>query len=83
FSTPSSVTHEAYAFWSGAHAHRGRAAGERIQIDTSHEALVRGRLCEDAQWRQIVTVLDAMAGGCDLVDIDELRREYSAEEVAN
>ncbi|MBO7903766.1 terminase large subunit domain-containing protein, partial [Burkholderia pseudomallei] len=28
FSTPSSVTHEAYAFWSGAHANRGRAAGE-------------------------------------------------------
>ncbi|VBC50422.1 bacteriophage terminase, ATPase subunit [Burkholderia pseudomallei] len=83
FSTPSSVTHEAYAFWSGAHANRGRAAGERIQIDTSHEALVRGMLCEDAQWRQIVTVLDAMAGGCNLFDIDELRREYSAEEFAN
>ncbi|MBF3543502.1 hypothetical protein ISG10_38300, partial [Burkholderia pseudomallei] len=38
----------------------------------------RGMLCEDAQWRQIVTVLDAMAGGCDLFDIDELRREYIA-----
>ncbi|KVC82478.1 terminase [Burkholderia ubonensis] len=83
FSTPSSVTHEAFAFWSGAHANRGRAAGDRIQIDTSHEALVRGMLCEDAQWRQIVTILDAMAGGCDLFDIDELRREYSAEEFAN
>ncbi|UEB99934.1 terminase ATPase subunit family protein [Burkholderia vietnamiensis] len=83
FSTPSSITHEAYAFWSGAHANRGRAAGDRIQIDTSHEALVRGKLGQDAQWRQIVTILDAMAGGCDLFDIDELRREYSAEEFAN
>ena len=83
FSTPSSITHEAHSFWSGAHANRGRAPGDRIEIDTSHEALVRGMLCPDAQWRQIVTILDAMAGGCDLFDIDELRREYSAEEFAN
>ncbi|MGN4070543.1 terminase ATPase subunit family protein [Burkholderia gladioli] len=83
FSTPSSLTHEAFAFWSGAHANRGRAAGDRIEIDTSHEALVRGMLGKDAQWRQIVTILDAMAGGCDLFDIDELRREYSADEFAN
>jgi uncharacterized protein YjcR len=83
FSTPSSITHEAYSFWSGAHANRGRARGDRIEIDTSHDALVRGMLCPDAQWRQIVTILDAMTGGCDLFDIDELRREYSAEEFAN
>lgn len=83
FSTPSSITHEAHAFWSGAHANRGRAPGDQIEIDTSHEALASGKLCGDAQWRQIVTILDAMAGGCDLFDIDELRREYSVEEFAN
>ncbi len=42
-----------------------------------------GRPCEDAIWRQIVTVLDAADRGCDLFDIEELRRDYSAEEFAN
>ncbi|UNY41777.1 terminase large subunit [Burkholderia phage Menos] len=83
FSTPSSTTHEAYAFWSGADANRGRAPCDRIQIDTSHEALVRGMLGEDEQWRQIVTVLDAIEGGCDLFDLERLRRRYSAEAFAN
>ncbi|OXJ41014.1 terminase [Burkholderia sp. HI2714] len=83
FSTPSSTAHEAYAFWSGADANRGRAPGDRIQIDTSHEALVRGMLGEDEQWRQIVTVLDAIEGGCDLFDLERLRRRYSAEAFAN
>ncbi|APD36787.1 terminase ATPase subunit family protein [Burkholderia pseudomallei] len=83
FSTPSSITHEAYAFWSGAEANRGRALGERIQIDTSHEALARGMLCADEQWRQIVTVLDAIEGGCNLFDLERLRRRYSAEAFAN
>ncbi|WGS42170.1 terminase ATPase subunit family protein [Burkholderia sp. JSH-S8] len=83
FSTPSSITHEAYAFWSGAEVNRGRAPGDRIQIDTSHEALVRGMLCADEQWRQIVTVLDAMEGGCDLFDLERLRRRYSPDQFAN
>lgn len=42
-----------------------------------------GSRCEDAIWRQIVTVLDAAGRGCDLFDIEELRRDYSAEEFAN
>ncbi|WP_175772705.1 terminase ATPase subunit family protein [Paraburkholderia phenazinium] len=83
FSTPSSVSHEAYPFWSGAHANRGRPKDEHIHIDTSHAALAAGRLGGDAQWRQLVTVEDAVAGGCDLFDLAELRREYSAEEYAN
>lgn len=83
FSTPSSVGHEAYPFWSGAHANRGRPKEEHLHLDTGHAALACGRLCEDAQWRQLVTVEDAVAGGCSLFDLDELRREYSAEEYAN
>jgi hypothetical protein len=42
-----------------------------------------GALCPDRQWRQIVTVDDALAGGCDLFDIEELKLEYSANEYAN
>ena len=83
FSTPSSISHEAYPFWSGAHRNRGRAKTDHIHLDISHTALAGGRFCEDRQWRQIVTVEDAAAAGCTLFDLDELREEYSADEYAN
>ncbi|CAN0621067.1 conserved protein of unknown function [Burkholderia multivorans] len=83
FSTPSSITHEAYTFWTGDHYNRGRAKADHIHLDVTHGALADGRLCEDRQWRQIVTVEDAVAGGCNLFDLDELRLEYSADEYAN
>lgn len=83
FSTPSSINHEAYSFWSGDHANKGRATVDKVQIDVTHGALAGGRLCEDRQWRQIVTVEDAAAGGCNLFDLDELRLEYSPDEYAN
>ena len=80
FSTPSALSHDAYPFWSGSLFNKGRAKADRITMDTSHAALVNGLLCADGQWRQIVTVLDAMAGGCDLFDLEQLRLEYSADE---
>ncbi len=83
FSTPSSLTHEAYPFWSGALFNRGRVKAEQVQIDTSHAALARGVRSADGQWRQIVTVEDALAGGCDLFDLDQLRMEYAPPEFAN
>lgn len=83
FSTPSSITHDAYAFWNGDLFNRGRARDERVSIDITHNALKDGLLCGDGQWRQIVTVMDAIAGGCDLFDIDQLRQEYSPDEFAN
>lgn len=83
FSTPSAMSHEAYPFWTGDLFNKGRAAKDKVKVDVSHTALREGRLCEDFQWRQIVTVMDAIAGGCDLFDIEELRREYSPEEFLN
>lgn len=83
FSTPSSVTHEAHPFWTGALFNRGRPRDQRVEIDTSHYALKNGVLCPDGQWRQIVTVEDALAGGCNLFDIEQLRNEYSPDEFAN
>jgi Uncharacterized conserved protein len=80
FSTPSAITHDAYPFWTGAHYNRGRARADRVDIDISHAALAAGRLGGDGQWRQIVTVLDALAGGCDLFDLEQLRLEYSEDE---
>lgn len=83
FSTPSSIAHEAHPFWTGELFNKGRPADEKIKLDVSHAALKEGRLCEDGQWRQIVTVMDAVAGGCDLFDIDQLRMDYSPDEFAN
>lgn len=78
FSTPSSMAHEAYTFWTGERFNKGKPTDQQIKVDVSHEALQQGRLCEDRIWRQIVTILDAADRGCDLFDIDELRLEYDA-----
>ncbi|RCW99895.1 MULTISPECIES: terminase ATPase subunit family protein [Kosakonia] len=84
FSTPSSLGHGAYPFWSGDLFNRGRAsASERVDIDISHAALARGVACADGQWRQIVTIEDALAGGCTLFDLEALRRENSADDFRN
>lgn len=83
FSTPSSITHDAFPFWSGDLYNKGRKKEDRVSIDTSHAALVNGRRCGDGQWRQIVTVEDAVREGCDLFDLQQLRLEYSADEWAN
>jgi len=83
FSTPSSIGHEAYPFWNGAMFNKRRAKKDRVEFDVSHQALSSGQVCPDGQWRQIVTVEDAIAGGCDLFDLDQLRLEYSEDEFAN
>ena len=83
FSTPSSVIHEAHPFWTGALFNKGRSKADKVEVDFSHAALKHGMRCADGQWRQIVTVEDAAAGGCTLFDIAQLRREYAAAEYAN
>ncbi|WP_293937690.1 terminase large subunit domain-containing protein [Iodobacter sp.] len=82
FSTPSSLRHEAYPFWSGASLNCGEAKSEQMPLDVSYVALGKGRRCEDGQWRQIVTIEDAQAGGCNLfgLDLDQLRLEFSPDE---
>lgn len=83
FSTPSSIAHEAYPFWSGDAFNKNRPENERVCIDISHANLKNGLLCDDGQWRQIVTVLDALEGGCNLFNLDRLRLEYSVDEFNN
>lgn len=73
FSTPSSIQHAAYGFWSGERIKRK----DKIEVNIGHDRLAGGFTGEDKIWRQIVTILDAQAGGCDLFDLDELRLEYS------
>lgn len=84
FSTPSSLAHGAYAFWSGEQFNKGRSdKSERVDIDISHAALAKGVACPDGQWRQIVTIEDALAKGCTLFNIDTLKRENSVDEFRN
>ncbi|MEB0011848.1 terminase ATPase subunit family protein [Glaciimonas sp. Gout2] len=84
FSTPSSVTHQAYPFWCGDAFNKRRAVANQIAIDLSHKRLAAGFTGEDKIWRQIVTILDAERGGCNLFDIDELRNfEYSPDQFEN
>ncbi|BEL72438.1 MULTISPECIES: terminase ATPase subunit family protein [Serratia] len=84
FSTPSTLGHGAFAFWSGELFNRGRKhASERVEIDISHSALATGKLCPDGQWRQIVTIEDALRGGCNLFNLDVLKQENSAEDFRN
>jgi len=81
FSTPSIKTHGAYTLWSGDKFNEGKKT--KVEFDLSHAALKDGLLCQDKIWRNVVTVIDAQAKGCDLFDIDELRIEYSDSEFNN
>ena len=83
FSTPSSMTHQAYPFWSGERFNKRRPKDKQATFDLSHRRLSSGYIGEDRIWRQIVNILDAEAGGCDLFDIDELRFEYSPDQFDN
>ena len=84
FSTPSSTTHQAYPFWTGELFNKRRAKADQVNIDVSHGRLSSGFTGEDKIWRQIVTILDAERGGCNLFDIDELRNfEYSPDQFDN
>ncbi len=83
FSTPSSIAHQAHGYWTGERRNRRLRKADRVTIDTGHARLHAGVLCEDRVWRQIVTIEDAAARGCDLFDLDELRVEYAPDEFAN
>ena len=78
-STPSSILHEAYAFWTGTDSKRKLP----IEIDVSKVALKMPVKCADRKTRQIVTLDSAEAKGCDLFDRDDLLAEYGDEEYAN
>ncbi|BES69717.1 terminase ATPase subunit family protein [Marinobacter nanhaiticus D15-8W] len=81
FSTPSAMSHSAYPFWSmETFNKRQRAANEPDYNLPSRTELKGGVVCADGQWRQIITVHDAVKGGCDLFDIKQLRIEYNLDE---
>lgn len=83
FSTPSTKTHEAYGFWSGEEWNRRKSKDARREFDVSHRNLKNGAMMPDRSWCHIVTLQDAIDGGMELFDIDELRDECSDDEFRN
>ncbi|ANY90451.1 terminase large subunit domain-containing protein [Pseudomonas putida] len=76
FSTPSAVSHQAYPFWTG-EAFRNSKRGKPTASEWPGEAAyTQGALCPDGQWRKTITLDDAIAGGCDLFDVEQLQLEY-------
>ena len=77
FSTPSSKTHQGYPFWSGDEWRKGDPKRKGVEFPSFDELRDGGRECPDGQWRYVVTLEDAIAGGFNLADINELRERYN------
>ncbi len=76
-STPSAIFHEAYKLWSGANWQKRH---KQRQPWPSEMELKAGVACPDGWFRQIITLSDAIKGGCNLFDVKQLKLEYSPEE---
>lgn len=79
FSTPSAKTHQAYPFWTGEEWKRGSKKRSAIKFPDFDEMRNGGRLCLDGQWRYIITMEDAIAGGFNLASIEKLRNRYNTD----
>lgn len=75
FSTPSAVSHQAYPFWSGEKFRNSKRKKAKDPWPGAQQ-IAGGALCPDGQWRKVITILDAIAGGCDLFDLEQLQLEY-------
>lgn len=82
-STASSKTHAAYGYWSGSEMNKELPDDEKLVIDLDDNLLRGGHLGPDLIWRNRLTVYDAVAEGCNLIDIDILKKERSASSFAN
>ncbi|MGO4366658.1 terminase large subunit domain-containing protein [Pseudomonas sp. PAB10] len=75
FSTPSAVSHQAYPFWTGEKFRNSKRKNAKDPWPSAVQSAA-GSLCPDGQWRKVITILDAIAGGCDLFDLEQLQLEY-------
>ncbi|NDL64823.1 terminase large subunit domain-containing protein [Acerihabitans arboris] len=78
FSTPSAKTHDAYPFWTGkewAGKDKKRLAEKFPDFDEMRDG---GRMCPDGQWRYVITLADACAGGLSkYVTFQRIKDEHS------
>lgn len=78
FSTPSSTRHSAYQFWNGDDWRGKDAKRKNIPFPSIKEMRDGGRECPDGQWRYVITIDDALAGGAgELFDLEALKRKYN------
>ena len=75
FSTPSAVSHQAYPFWTGEKFRNSKKKAAKVPWP-SEEQIAAGALCPDGHWRKVITILDALAGGCKLFNLEQLQLEY-------
>ena len=66
FSTPSTETHEAYAYWNGDRWNEKKATHKRQRFSVDWKTLHNGLICPDRTWRQIVTLED-VAGSVEVI----------------
>lgn len=84
FSTPSTTSHGAYRKWSGEWFNEGKPKADWTKIEAyTGEQLREGVVCADGIWRQRVTIEDAAAAGCDLFDIEDLKRRKAPDVFSN
>lgn len=79
FSTPSAKTHQAYPFWTGEEWKQGSKKRGAVKFPDFDELRDNGRLCPDGQWRYVITMEDAIAGGFNLASIEKLRNRYNVD----
>ncbi len=83
FSTPSTKTHEAYSLWSGSDYNEvARARGLVELVLPDNKVLSKGWVGPDTEYRKIITIHDALDGGCTLFDLDRLQIEYTPDDFA-
>lgn len=78
-STPSSILHQAYAFWAGTDGKRKLP----VEIDISKAGLKKPTRGADRKTRLIVTLTEAERRGYDRFSREDLEAEYSEDEFAN
>ncbi|WP_221800536.1 terminase large subunit domain-containing protein [Oceanobacter mangrovi] len=81
FSTPSTQSHDAYQIWSGARYLKKREKDPTLPdfVMPDAKSLRRGVAANDGFYRKVISIHDAMAGGCDLFDLHDLMLENDDE----
>ncbi len=81
FSTPSAISHPAYSVWDGElFKEKFRRRNQEVPEFPDEMQLRNGILCPDKQFRQIITIEDAIKQGCNLFDLEDLQLEYGDDE---
>lgn len=70
--------HDACLIWRGQCFNDNRTI--KAEFDLSLDSLAKGIVGADGIWRNVVTVYQAIADGCHLFDIDELKNNYNEDE---